>query len=149
MRLRCINFEELKNLVKGTNARIIMFGAGAIGQVTTPEILKAHGLLSYVDCYLDNSEAKWGSFVEACGSSYEVKSPLYLESYSSNTIILLNISRFPDVIRQLEGMPYTKDMTCFVMPMMLIHNFCSDASLGNVIISDEALIPKKLPTVFW
>lgn len=144
MRLCCNSFDELKKQVLSANCRIIMFGAGAIGQVTTPEILKDLGLLSYVDCYLDNSEAKWGTFIEACGNSYEVKSPTYLESCGSNTIILLNISRLPDAIRQLESMSCTADMVCFVMPMMLIHNFCSSESTGNVILSDEPLIPKKL-----
>jgi len=144
MKLRCCSFNELKKLVKSTDSKIIMFGAGAIGQVTTPEILRDLDLLSYVDCYLDNSEAKWGSFIEACGNSYEVKSPSYLEACPSDTIILLNISRFPDVIRQLECMPCTEDMICFVMPMMLIHNFCSKASKSNVNLSDEPLIPKKL-----
>jgi len=144
MNLRCESFEEFEKRIKDNNSRIIMFGAGAIGQVTTPEILKNHNLLSYVECYLDNSEAKWGSYIEVCGNSYEVKSPLYLESCPSNTVILLNISRFPDVIRQLEGMVSTENMTCFVMPMMLIHNFCSDISKGRVTISEDPLIPKKL-----
>ncbi len=144
MRLRCNYFEEFKKQVLDSDCRIVMFGAGAIGQVTTPEILKEHGLLSYVDCYIDNSEAKWGSSIVTCGESYEVRSPAYLERCTSNTVILLNISRFPDVIRQLEGMSCTRDMMCFVMPMMLIHNFCSAESKGNVVLSDKPLIPKKL-----
>lgn len=144
MRIRCCSIEEMKTEITKNDKKIVMFGAGAIGQVITPEILKSQGVLSYVDCYLDNSKAKWGDYIEAGGSFYEVKSPMYLESCASNTIILLNISRFPDVIRQLEGMPCTKGMTCFVMPMMLIHNFCTNASQGNVVLSDEPLIPKKL-----
>ncbi|WP_242826731.1 glycosyltransferase family 32 protein [Butyrivibrio sp. NC2007] len=127
-----------------TDCRIIMFGAGAIGQVTTPEILRDLDLLSFVDCYLDNNAAMWGTFIEACGESFEVKPPTYLESCRTNNVILLNISRFPDVLRQLDGMSCTKDMTCFVMPMMLIHNFCSRESQGNVQLSDEPLIPKKI-----
>ncbi len=121
-----------------------MFGAGAIGQVTTPEILKDLGLLSYVDCYLDNNEAKWGTTIEVCGESFEVKPPTYLESCREHTIILLNISRFPDAIKQLEEMQCTKNMACYVMPMMLIHNYCSQESQGNVVLSNEPLIPKKL-----
>ena len=144
MRLCCNSFEEFKNQVIEGNCQIVMFGAGAIGQVTTPEILNDLELLSYVECYLDNSEAKWGTFIEACGKSFEVKAPDYLESCADSTVILLNISRFPDVIRQLEGMSCTRNMKCFVMPMMLIHNFCSERSKGKVILTDEPLIPKKL-----
>ncbi len=144
MRLCCRDFEGFKKEIIANDCKIVMFGAGAIGQVITPEILNNLGLLSYVDCYLDNSETKWGTFVEACSKSFEVKSPAYLEVCSDNTVVLLNISRFPEIIRQLEGMSCTRNMKCFVMPMMLIHNFCSEKSRGDVILTDEPLIPKKL-----
>jgi hypothetical protein len=144
MRLTCDSFEELKRVVFSTGCRIIMFGAGAIGQVTTPEILRNLDLLPFVDCYIDNNNAIWGTFIEACGESFQVRSPAYLESCGKESIILLNISRFPDVLRQLEGMSCTKDMICFVMPMMLIHNYCSRESQGNVALSEDPLIPKKL-----
>ncbi len=144
MKLKCNDFRSFSDYILENNLSVELFGAGAIGQITTPEILREYGVLNNVDCYLDNSAAKWGTYIEACGEVFEVKSPKYLEACSEETVIVLNISRFPDVIRQLAGMSCTKNMTCFVMPMMLIHNFCSDASNGNVKLSEEPLIPKKL-----
>ena len=121
-----------------------MFGAGAIGQVTAPAILKELDILQFVDCYLDNSEGKWGDKLSACGVEFEIKSPQYLESCPARTVIILNISRFADVIVQLEKMDCTEQMECYIMPMMLIHNFCSCASSGKAIMTDLPLIPKKL-----
>lgn len=144
VKLKCTDFSSFSDYILENKQSVVLFGAGAIGQITAPEILREYGVLDNVECYLDNSEAKWGTYIEACGKLFEVKSPKYLETCSAETVIVLNISRFPDVIRQLEEMSCTKNMTCLVMPMMLIHNFCSDASKGNVIISDEPLIPKKL-----
>lgn len=144
MKLKCNDFSSFSDYIIENNQSVVLFGAGAIGQITAPEILREYGALNNVECYLDNSEAKWGTYIEACGKLFEVRSPKYLETCSEETVIVLNISRFPDVIRQLEGMSCTKNMTCFVMPMMLIHNFCSDASNGNVKLSEEPLIPKKL-----
>jgi len=144
MKLNCCEWNEFKTKIVNTKAKLIMFGAGAIGQISTPEILRIYGLLNNVDCYIDNNKAKWGTYVEACGKHFEIRSPEYLEKCDDNTRILLNISRFSDVIRQLNEMECTKNMECLVMPMMLIHNFCMDRSKGNPVLSKEALIPKKL-----
>ncbi len=144
MRLLCCSFDNLKNKIEKSNSKILMFGAGAIGQVSAPEILKDYDLLDKVDCYLDNNEKKWGTYIEMFGNRYEVKSPDYLNHCGENTVILLNISRFSEVINQLNGMECTNNMECYVMPMMLIHNYCLGESKGEPVLSKEALIPKKL-----
>lgn len=124
--------------------KIIMFGAGAIGQITTPEILKEYQLLSYLDCYLDNDETKWGKSLIVCGEKYEIKSPAYLNQCAVNSVILINISRFAEVKEQLEQMECTKKMTVYIMPMMCIHNMCTEPSGGNGIMTDRPLIPKQI-----
>ena len=144
MLLRCTVFSELAKEIRKFNKRIIMFGAGAIGQVITPEILKDLDCLNQVDCYLDNNRSMWRKKISACGIDFEVRSPEYLNECPAGTVILLNISRFSDVILQLEGMECTKDMDCYIMPMMLIHNYCSALSQGTPVMSDSPLIPKKL-----
>lgn len=144
MKLECCLFSELSKYVINEEKRIIMFGSGAIGQVSTPEILNSYNLLSYVDCYIDNDEKKWNQTIAVCGKSFTIRSPQYLESCSSKTIILLNISRYTEVLKQLESMKCTNDMECYLMPMMLIHNFCNSASEGIPVKSASLLIPKKL-----
>lgn len=144
MLLRCELFQEFEKNIKKNNKRIVMFGAGAIGQVSTPEILSDYNLLDKIDCYLDNSEGRCGTFIEVCGKRFEIKSPEYLKECDEHTVILLNISRFSDVINQLENMDSTKRMECYVMPMMFIHNFCMKRSKGEAVMTEKALIPKKL-----
>lgn len=126
------------------NKTIILFGAGAIGQVITPEILNGMGVINSVVCYLDNDQTKWGQKISVNGSVFEIRSPQYLYECPSNTVILLNISRFADVVMQLESMECTQNMECYIMPMMLIQNFCSSKSQGTPLMSDKPLIPKKL-----
>lgn len=144
MLLRCMSFSQFAMDIKQHNKKIVMFGAGAIGQVSTPEILYRMCILEKVDCYLDNNQAMWGKSISACGSDFEIKSPQYLKECPAGTVILLNISRFSDVVIQLESMDCTKNMECYIMPMMLIHNYCSSASHGLPKTSDKPLIPKKL-----
>ena len=144
MLLRCRNFSELTIDIKQKNKRVVMFGAGAIGQVTTPEILNRMGILEKVDCYLDNNQSMWGKKISASGYDFEIKSPYYLNECPMGTVILLNISRFSDVLIQLESMDCTKNMECYIMPMMLIHNYGMSASHGLPAMSEKQLIPKKL-----
>lgn len=144
MRIECCDFGTLANYIINSNKRFVMFGSGVIGQITTPEILRDNNMLKYLDCYLDNDVHKWGDFVEIDTNKYEIKSPSYLNSCGDNTAILINISRFADVLEQLKGMSCTKNMTAFILPMMCIHNFCSDKSGGEPVLSDVSLIPKVI-----
>lgn len=144
MRICCCSFDTLVNRIVDNKMSIIMFGAGAIGQVTVPEILNRYQVLDKVDCYLDNNETMWGKEITASGRKFLVKSPEYLKDCSNQTLIFLNISRFPDVIEQLQGMACTENMDCYIMPMMLIHNYCSSVSEGRAILSELPIIPKKI-----
>ncbi len=144
MKLICCSFEKMKDDICRAGSRIVMFGAGVIGQVTAPEILNDYGLLENVDCYLDNNQNLYGTMISVKDREYEIKSPSYLKTCSMDTVVILNISRYADVFVQLNNMECTKDMKCYIMPMMLIHNFCSSVSEGDAIKTAEPLIPKKL-----
>lgn len=144
MKVKCCSFEKMADDILHNNKKILMFGAGVIGQITTPELLKDYGIIQFIDCYLDNDSSKWGSFVNILGHEYEIKSPEYLKQCNRNTIILINISRFAEVKVQLEQMECTMDMCAYIMPMMCIHNMCSSMSEGQAIKTCEPLIPKKI-----
>lgn len=145
MILKCCKFNVFaKKIIEG-NQRLILFGAGAIGGVIVPQLLKELHIFQYVDCYVDNDTTKWNTTVEVCGKTLEVRAPEYIRScQSDNTVILLNISRYSDVIEQLEQMECAKNMVCYSMPMMLIHNFCSNKSEGTALRTKAPIIPKKL-----
>jgi len=144
MNIKCNDFDEFGKDIKQNSKRIIIFGAGAIGQVVAPEILKGLDLIDFIDCYIDNNQTIWGEKIYACGRYFMVRSPQYLKECLSGTVILLNISRFSDVIEQLEDMECTKSMDCYIMPMMLIHNYCSSISHGAPVLLESPLIPKKI-----
>lgn len=145
MKLQCCSFDALSNKVREGNHNIVMFGAGVLGQVTIPQILFKYNLLPFIRCYLDNDQAKWGSSINLFGRMFPVNSPSsFLKSCNKNTIILLNISRLSDVIEQLQGMECTKEMECYITPMMCSYNFCSDPSKGEPKLLDKPVIPKRI-----
>lgn len=144
MKLKCCKFDEFTQDIRTHNTKIVMFGAGVIGRIVVPEILDDLGLLNMVDCYVDNSTLLWGEKISVYGKLLDIRSPEYLCSCARNTVILLNVSRFSDVLKQLENMANANEMKCYITPMMLIHNFCLSPSSGSVKRTEEAVIPKKL-----
>lgn len=142
MKYRVCSFELL--FKENSNYPIILFGAGAIGQVVAPELLKQHDIFDKIDCYIDNDSSKWNTTIDVKNKQIEVKSPEYLNQCDENTIIIINISRYAQVIEQLEQMECTRKMTAVIMPMLLIENFCKDVSIGTPIKSDAPVIPQKI-----
>lgn len=145
MIIKCGNFQEIAEKIRLENKHIVMFGAGAVGTVTAPEILMDYSLGNYVDCYIDNNMRLWGSPVETCIGKRFVRSPEYLEQCSAdNTVIFLNISRYDSVIKQLEAMKCTEKMICYFVPMMCIHNFHQSGGQGVVKQFSKPVIPKTI-----
>lgn len=144
MQIECCDFDILANCIINSNKRIVMFGAGVIGSVSAPEILSNLGVWQYVDCYIDNDSTKWGNLLEIKERLLEIKSPEYLQHCDEKTVIIINISRFAEVITQLNQIPTTEHMSCYLMPMLLIHNYCNGKSSGKPEMSAEAYIPKKI-----
>lgn len=144
MRKEICSFEYLQHKIQNNKRSIVLFGAGVIGQMVVPQILQSYGIIDFIDCYIDNDPSKWNTKVSVWDKQIEVRSPEYLKKCDENTIILINISRYAEVIEQLEQMECTKNMTAFIMPMLLIDNFCSDISKGTPIMTSEPMIPKKI-----
>ena len=142
--LKCSEFSVIASDIKKKNTRIVMFGTGVIGQMIAPHIFVEYGLLPYVDCYIDNNSDLWGCKVEVCGYEIEVRSPEYLKNCNSDTVIMLNISRFSNVLDQLMTMRCTVNMECYIFPMLCVHNYCLEASKGEAKRSSTPLIPKKI-----
>lgn len=144
MKLRCCSFEAMCREILTNKSKIIMFGAGVLGQITVPEILQFYGAEPLIDCYIDNDAKKWNSVIEIHNMKLKIQMPGYLHSCDSNTVILINISRYMDVLKQLEDMECTKNMCAYIMPIMCIHNFCLQMSVGEPVLSEVPLIPKKI-----
>lgn len=144
MNIRCCRFENVIDTIMDTSSKVILFGAGAIGQVVVPELLSSYGIVDSIDCYIDNDSSKWNTTIDIRNQQITVRSPEYLKECDENTIILINISRYAEVIKQLGQMECTQNMVAFIMPMLLIHNFCCDRSNGIPVMAKEPLIPKKI-----
>ena len=138
------SFEYLKKKIQDSGMSIVLFGAGAIGQIVIPQILLSYEIIDFIDCYIDNDSSKWNTTINVLNKQIEIKSPEYLKKCDENTVIFINTSRYAEVIEQLEQMECTQNMTAFIMPMLLIDNFCSDISKGKPVMTSNPIIPKKI-----
>ena len=118
MKIRCCTFMRMAEEIRENNRKIILFGAGAIGTVITPEILSDNGLVQRIACYIDNDSRKWGTEIQAAGANIKVLSPEYLKENGAGSAILLNISRYAEALNQLENLAGESDLTCYVIPLM-------------------------------
>lgn len=144
MIVKCTSFEEMWREISEQDMSIVVFGAGVIGTVTVPEILRQYDLLWRVAFYVDNSHNTQKRKVVFQDRSVDIKPVDALGGAGSNAVIIIAISRYAEILDQLEQMPCTRDLSCYIMPMMCIHNFCSDISGGAPVLSDKPLIPKKI-----
>ena len=140
----CTYFEQMREEIEERNKPIIIFGAGVIGTVTVSEILKQYNLMKRVLFYVDNSRNLQGQNIDIDNRVINVKSVDALNCVGENTTVIIAVSRYAEVLEQLRGMSCVSRMVCYIMPMMCIHNFCSDISGGFPILSDQPMIPKKI-----
>lgn len=144
MLLKCTSFEEMNREIRERDMSIVVFGAGVIGTVTVPEILRQYGLLERVAFYIDNSPAARERKIILEDRAVDIKPVDELRNVGKNTVVLIAVSRYAEILAQLEQMLHKVYVSYFIMPMMCIHNFCSRISEGAPILSDKPLIPKKI-----
>ncbi len=144
MRICCCSLQKLASQIKNRKSKIVMWGAGVIGRIIVPEVLKQYNLLDLVDCYVDNDSARWGECLSIYGRQIAICSPSCITEKDDDAVLLINISRFSEVIHQAEKIAGTQNMECYIMPMLLVHNFCLQESEGYPVLTETAKIPKKI-----
>lgn len=149
MTLKCTSFEQMNQEITERNMSIVIFGAGVIGTITVPEILKQYGLWNRVLFYVDNNCKGQEKTVCIGTKAVDVRPVDKLNSVGKNTVVIIAISRYAEVLEQLENMPCANYIIGYIMPMMCIHNFCSGISGGFPILEDKPLIPKKIHYIWF
>ncbi len=118
MKLKRCTYSELANEVRKNNIRIIIYGAGMIGQIVVPYIVETYRLHDYVDCYVDMDKRKTGKKVRIGFNEYEIRQPDILRTVSKNTAILLTNSKFYPVVDFLDKIEALAEVDCYIVPTM-------------------------------
>ncbi len=118
MILKNASYEEFEKRIKDRNSRIIVYGAGMIGQIVVPYIAEAYGISDHIDCFVDMDSRKTGKKITIGSAEYEIRTPDVLDKVTDNTVILLTNSKFYPVVDALDKRPFLKNTECYVVPVM-------------------------------
>jgi hypothetical protein len=144
MMLKNADYDSLAKKIKEENKKIIVYGAGMIGQIIIPYLMQEYELSDKLDCFIDADKRKKGSKVNVCGKEYIITTPDYLDVIDENNILLITNSKFFPILNFLDGIEQLNNIEGYVIPMMQIYELKKADSIVFEHKSDEAVIPKKI-----
>lgn len=144
MRLKRGSFTAFAQRVRESGKKIIVYGAGVIGEAIAPYWLQEYELDDAVLCYVDADIRKQGRSVQLGSRSVSIESLSVLEERQGTYILLITVSAFEPVAKSLERIPGTEDADAYFLPIMLLELAHRPKSGSVVPASDMPLIPKKL-----
>lgn len=145
MRLRNTDYISLAKKIKENNNQVIVYGAGMIGQIIVPYLVRKYNLYSHIDCFIDTDKRKKGQKIYIDNYIYEIKNTDYLEENKDNQIILITNSKYSKVLEFLDNIQTLESTDGYIVPIMQLHEIEEN---NNCIIIEKKyktqLIPKKI-----
>ena len=118
MKVKDSDYGMLARTVRANNNRIVIYGAGMIGQIVVPYVINEYRLHDYVDFYVDMDARKIGTSVVIGNRAYEIRHPDSLREVGDNTVVLLTNSKFSGIIDFLNDIDSLKEADCYIIPIM-------------------------------
>jgi len=144
MLLKKSSFQAFASYVNGQGKKIIVYGAGVIGQTVAPYWLEQYQLDKKVICYVDADVHKQGMEVPTFSQEILICSLDALKEHCGDYILLVTVSNFEPVIHDLEQLDETKDVETYFLPLMLLDLAHGTQGGGVVRMSQTQMIPKRI-----
>lgn len=114
------SFNELAKMIKQQEKKIIVYGAGVIGQITVASFIEKYNLFDDLLYFVDMDKKKQEQLVEICDRSYKILSPEYLTTEKENIILLITNSKFYPVINFLDDIENLDNTFACIIPIIQI-----------------------------
>ena len=127
--------------------KLIVYGAGMIGQILVPDLLERFQLEPSLLFYVDADPYKKGRQVTVNGVAYEIKTPEDLQSYcriNKNVLLLITNSHFEPVVTALDGLVELDGVEACLVPVMQIAESRRTVRHTPERMSEKQLIPKVI-----
>jgi hypothetical protein len=144
MILKNADYNTLSKEIMDKNKRIIVYGAGMIGQIIIPYLINEYDIGGYLECFIDADIRKKGSLVSISGKGYPITTPDYLETIDQNHILLITISKCYPIIRFLDGIENLNNIEAYIIPIMQIQEQKIADSIKIERKSEKPMIPEKI-----
>ena len=144
MHLRNTDLDLLKNRIVENNSKVVVYGAGMIGQVFIPYFITKYNLFIYIDCFVDANARKIGTTLSIGKYSYSINSPKYLNQIDSSYIILITNSKFYDVLSFLDKIEILENIDAYIIPIILLGESRKVSYMKPQKLGENQLIPKTI-----
>lgn len=139
------NEERLREILENSDRKIVIYGAGMIGQTIVPYLVESNNLYDRLICYFDADLNKQKITIDIQGHKYTVGKSEEIRSISRDTIVLITNSNFAPIVEMLDGMDELAQNEAFILPILnaeAAHN----KTPANIELkkSRTQLIPKKI-----
>ncbi len=143
MILRNDTYENFAKYVKETKSKIIVYGAGMIGQILAPYILNEYKLDVDVCYYVDMDEKKQRKQIQLNSKAVSIRPVDCLIREKQRFVLLITNSNFVPVVNNLEKEESLKETIAYVLPIMQLQNENKQEE-EKLKKSPKQLIPKKI-----
>lgn len=147
LKLKNLSYMDWSQKIKDENKKIIIYGAGMIGQIAAPDLLQRLGLESHLLFYVDADSYKKGKTVTVGNCEYAIETLENLRSYcahNKNVMLMVTNSHFEPVIETLDGFAELDGMEACILPIMQIEEGKSEEKPAPMRLSKQRLIPKVI-----
>lgn len=147
LKLRNPSYMDWSQEIKRENKKLIIYGAGMIGQIAAPDLVQRFGLERQLLFYADADAYKKGKTVTVGQGEYAIKTPEELRSYCAqdkNVVILITNSHFEPVITALDHFAELDGVEACILPIMQIEEGKNEEKPAPVRLSEQPLIPRVI-----
>lgn len=144
MILRNSDYSQLVEHIIRNHKKIIIYGAGMIGQIVVPYLIKKYELFENVDCFIDIDKKKIGQTIRVDSYFYLIQSPDYLRKKRENRLLIITNSRCYSILSFLDQIEELNEIEGYILPFLQIEE---SQKVKSVPIKKRSLvqkIPKKI-----
>lgn len=147
VRLENLSYTELAEKIRRQQKDIIVYGAGMIGQIVVPDVLKRFHLEEQLRFYADEDPYKQGKQIVVGERAYEIRSPEDLRVHCSrkkDSLLFITNSHFEPVIKAFDDLAELDGVEACLIPVMQIGELSRTVNPAPVRSSEKPLIPKVI-----
>lgn len=144
MILKNSNYQDFAEKVRRENKKLVIYGAGMIGQVVLPSILQQYHLEDRVLFYVDRNQCKNNQMIKIGSRCCEIKSPEELYEINDDIVVYVTNSNFYPIINFLDSLEQLHHVDAYLYVAMQLLELQDTKEIAIVRKSDIPLIPKKI-----
>ncbi len=144
MKLKYGKYEEIAKKVKCQNLKIVIYGAGMIGTVFIPYLIKEYDLFENLLFFVDGNKKKQGNQIKIELREYMIVSPKKLREIPENTILFVTNSNYAPIVKMLDEIKELDNKEAYIIPILQVCNTHKKQEKYQAYVSKKQLIPKTI-----